>query len=158
MGHVPGESYGIADVEGDRLVRDADCDCAFLNLQELLRAGRVGLAGVLVARSQNPVPQFNNFGRFCPGHELAAATGFAAPEDRTLTLTDHLDGLGFGGLDQVREAHPQGIADPQQRAHAGVHGGLFHIDNHATADACRFGQLVQCPAAGLPLLLDTGAD
>lgn len=52
----------------------------------------------------------------------------------------------------------QGHARAQQGSDAGIRGTLFHVDDHAATHAGGFGQLIECPSAGLALLFHPGAD
>ena len=128
-----------------------------LDLDELLGARRVGFAPVLVPGGQGPVPQLDHIRWIGAGHQHPAPTGLAAPQDSAVTVAGDLHRPG-GPLDQGGQPDAERVADPEQCPHAGVRRALLDVDHHPAADPGHVGQLVQRPAAGLPLLPDPPPD
>ena len=101
-----GGMYGLS---GD-LPRDG----AVLNLDQLLRAGQVCLAGVLVTGCEGPLPQLHHVGGFGAGHQHTAAAVVAGPQRGSLAMSAHRQRGRLGRLNQGGESDAERVAEPQE--------------------------------------------
>src|SRR5262245_57363789 len=75
MGDIARERHRVAGVEVVDLTLDLERDLALQQQQQLAGPSAVGLAAVLIARSEDPVPQLHDVGRLSAGGEQRPSPG-----------------------------------------------------------------------------------